>query len=95
MAVNKMTMRSGLWEVDANLHRGSLRRKTGNGHGTTLAVADAGLLAIGIELVIGDAMDAIRKHRAEAPMLMLPSKRTGTEQAMLVALLPRPEAAMM
>lgn len=52
MAVTKMIERGGLQEVDANLRRGEpLWRETGNGHGTTLVVTNAGLLAIGIEPV--------------------------------------------
>ena len=48
MAVNKMIEHGWLQEVDANLRRGEpLWRETGDGHGTTLVVTDAGLLAIG------------------------------------------------
>jgi hypothetical protein len=42
-----------LQEVDANLRRNDpLWREIGEGHGTTLVVTDAGLLAIGIEPVV-------------------------------------------
>ena len=48
MAVTKMIEHGWLREVDANLRRGEpLWRETGDGHGTTLVVTDAGLLAIG------------------------------------------------
>ena len=50
MAVSKMIEHGWLQEVDANLRRNEpLWRETGDGHGTTLVVTDAGLLAIGIE----------------------------------------------
>lgn len=53
MAVTKMIEHGRLQEVDANLRRKDpLWRETGNGHGTTLVVADAGLTAIGIEPVV-------------------------------------------
>ena len=49
MSVTKMIEHGWLLEVDANLRRGErLWRETGDGHGTTLVVTDAGLLAIGI-----------------------------------------------
>ena len=49
MAVNRMIALGWLQEVDANLRRGEpLWRETGDGHGTTLAVTAAGLLAIGL-----------------------------------------------
>ena len=68
MAVTKMIEHGWLQEVDANLRRGEpLWRETGDGHGTTLIVTDAGLLAIGIEPVVVKTVVAIRKHSAKAP----------------------------
>ena len=68
MAVTKMIERGWLQEVDANPRRGEpLWRETGDGHGTTLVVTDAGLLAIEIEPAVGKTMLAIRKNAAEAP----------------------------
>ena len=68
MAVTKMMMHGWLQEVDANLRRGDpLWRETGDGHGTTLIVTDAGLLAIGIEPVVVKTVVAIREHAAKAP----------------------------
>ena len=62
MAVTKMMMHCWLREVDANLRRGDpLWRETGDGHGTTLMVTDAGLLAIGIEPVVVKTVTAIRE----------------------------------
>jgi len=53
IAVTKMMMRGWLQEADANLRRGEpLWYETGDGHGTTLVVTDAGLMAIGIEPVV-------------------------------------------
>ena len=60
MAVTKMIERGLLQEVDANLRRGQpLWRETGDGHGATLVVTDAGLLAIGIVPVVVKTMVAI------------------------------------
>ena len=94
MAVNKMIERGWLQEVDANLRRGDpLWRETGNGHGTTLVVTDAGLLAIGIEPVVAKTFVAISQHTALAPAQKQPTRRQGTKQAMLIAMLQRPEGA--
>jgi hypothetical protein len=40
-------------------------------------------------------MAAIRKHAAEMPEAKPPTQRTGTKQAMLIALLQAPEGATM
>ena len=94
MAVTKMIERGWLQEVDANLRRGEpLWRETGDGHSTTLVVTDAGLLAIGIAPVVTQTMAAIHKHAADAPAPKMPTPRAGTKQAMLIALLQRPEGA--
>ena len=96
MAVTKMMMRGWLEEVGANLRRGEpLWRETGDGHGTTLVVTDAGLLAIGIEPVIVKPVAAIREHAVKATPPKVPSPRTGTKQAMLISLLQRPSGATM
>ena len=94
MAVTKMIERGWLQEVDANLRRGEpLWREAGDGLGTTLAVTDAGLLALGIEPVVAQAMAAIRKHSDEEPVPKPPARRTGTKQALPIALLQAPEGA--
>ena len=67
---------------------------TGDGHGTTLVVTDAGLLAIGIEPVVVKTI-AINKHDAEAPAPKVPTPHAGTKQAMLIALLQAPDGATM
>ena len=94
MAVAKMIEHGWLTEVDANTRRGEpLWRETGDGHGTTLVVNDAGLLAIGIEPVVVKTMTAINKHAAEAPTPKPPTPRAGTKQALLIALLQTSEGA--
>ena len=94
MAVTKMMMHGWLQEVDANLRRGEpLWRETGDGHGTTLIVTDAGLLAIGIEPVVVKTVIAMREHAAKAATPKPPTQRTGTKQAQIIAMLQRPEGA--
>jgi hypothetical protein len=96
MAVTKMIERGWLQEVDANLRRGEpLWRETGDGHGTTLVVTDAGLGAIGIEPAEVKAVVANREHAAEAPAPKPPIPRAGTKQAMLIEMLQLPEGATM
>jgi hypothetical protein len=96
MAVNRMIERGWLQEVDANLRRGEpLWRETGDGHGTTLVVTDAGLQAIGIEPVVVETEVAIHKNAAEFPVSKVPMSHTGTKQAMVIALLQAPDGATM
>jgi hypothetical protein len=96
MAVTKMIERGWLQEVDANLRRGEpLWRETGDGHGTTLVVTDAGLLAIGIEPVLAKTEVAIHENAAEPTVAKLPTPRAGTKQAMLITLLRTPDGATM
>jgi hypothetical protein len=94
MAVTKMIAHGWLQEVDANLRRGEpLWRETGNDHGTTLVVTDAGLLAIGIEPVMVKTVAAICDHASETPEAKPPTQRAGTKQAMLIEMLQLPEGA--
>ncbi|TGD61965.1 DUF3489 domain-containing protein [Tabrizicola sp. WMC-M-20] len=94
MAVNRMIALGWLQEVDANLRRGEpLWRETGDGHGTTLVVTDAGLLVIGIEPVVVHTMTAIKKDAAETPGPKQATLRAGTKQAMLIAMLQTPGGA--
>ena len=96
MAVNKMIERGWLQEVDASSSRGEpLWRETGDGHGTTLVVTDAGLLAIGIEPVVAQTTALSRKHADATPEPKLSIQRAGTKQAMLISLLRAPEGAAM
>jgi len=90
--ITMMIGRGWLEEVDANLRKGEpLWRETGDGHGTTLVVTDAGLLAIGVEPVVIKTMSAIRTHAAQPPAPKLPTPRSGTKQAQIISLLERPE----
>ena len=94
MAVAKMMEHGWLEEVDANTRRGEpLWRETGDGHGMTLVVTDAGLLAIGIEPVVAQTMAAIRKNAAQTTEATPPIQRKGTKQATLIAMLRAPEGA--
>jgi len=92
--INMMIGRGWLEEVDADLRKGEpLWRETGDGHGTTLVVTDAGMLAIGIEPAVVKTIAAIRKHAAQPPAPKPPTPRTGTKQAQIITLLQRPEGA--
>ncbi len=94
MAVSKMIEHSWLQEVDANLRRNEpLWRETGDGHGTTLVVTEAGLQAIGIEPVVVKTVVAIPEHAAKVPAAKPPTQRGGTKQAQIIAMLQRPEGA--
>lgn len=98
MAVGRMIARGWLKEVDADRRRGEpLWRETGDGHGTTLVVTEAGLLAIGIEPVVARAVTEPRKEGAEAaPRSGVEAPKPGranTKQAQIIALLQRPEGA--
>jgi hypothetical protein len=96
MAVTKMIDRGWLHEVDANLRRGEpLWRETGDGHGTTLVVTDAGLLAIGIEPVAAKTEAAIHENAADTPVTKFSTPRAGTKQANLITLLQAPDGATM
>jgi len=92
--ISMMIGRGWLEEVDADLRKGEpLWRETGDGHGTTLVVTDAGLLVIGIEPAVVKTMAAIRTHAAQPPAPKPPTPRTGTKQAQIITLLQRPEGA--
>ena len=94
MAVNRMMALGWLQEVDANIRRGEpLWRETGDGHGTSLVVTDAGLLAIGIESVVAETEVAIHIQDAKTAAPKPSSQRAGTKQAMLIAMLQRVDGA--
>lgn len=98
MAVGKMIDRGWLQEVDASSRRGEpLWRETGDGHGTTLIVTDAGLLAVGIEPVVVQTMSALRDRAKSVPKAetKAPTPRAGTKQALLIAMLQAPGGATM
>lgn len=92
--VTMMIDRDLLEEVDADLRKGEpLWRETGDGHGTTLVVTDAGLLAVGIEPVVVKTMAAVRQHSVAEQTPKTPTIRANTKQAQIIALLQRPEGA--
>ena len=96
MAVTKMIEHGWLQEVDANLRRSEpLWRETGDGHGTTLVVTDARLLAIGIEPAIAQRIAADHKRAVDPIQAKQPIQRAGTKQSILIALLQGPERATM
>ena len=96
MAVTKMIKHGWLQEVDANLRRNEpLWRETGDGHGTTLVVTDAGLLAIRIEAVLVKTNVASHGGANAEPEVKHPTLRTGTKQALLITMLRRAEGATM
>lgn len=96
MSVSNMIAKGWLEEVDADMRKGELLwRETGDGHGTTLVVTDAGMLAVGIEPVVVKTMAAVRNSAAEkaSSKAPTPTPRSGTKQAEVIALLSRPEGA--
>ena len=96
MAVTKMIEHGWLQEVGASSSRNEpLWRETGDGHGTTLVVTEAGLLAIGIEPVKAKAMSATRGSAQAEPVAKLPTPRAGTKQALLIEMLQLPDGATM
>ena len=96
MAVAKMIEHGWLQEVDANLRRNEpLWRETGDGHGTTLVVTEAGLLAIGIAPATVNFMSATRGSAKTEPVAKPPTPRAGTKQALLIEMLQRSEGATM
>jgi hypothetical protein len=96
MTITKMIEQGWLQEVDSNIRRGEpLWRETGDGHGTTLVVTDAGLLAIGIEPLVVKTVVAIRERAAKAAASKPPIQRAGTKQSKLIAMLQAPAGATM
>ncbi len=71
-------------EVEADLRKGEPTwRKTGDGHGTTLVITDAGLEAIGLKTTT----------RLPDPETAKPKQRAGTKQALLIEMLRAPDGA--
>ena len=97
--ISMMIERGWLEEVDADMRKAEpLWRETGDGHGTTLVVTAAGLLAIGVEPVVVQTMASIRQRAAEMPAPKVLDRapvvpRKATKQAELIALLQAPDGA--
>ncbi len=87
--ITMMIGRGWLEEVDADLRKSEpLWRETGDGHGTTLVVTEAGLAAIGVEPVVVQTMARVRKGAKAREASNAPKPpRTGTKQAQLIAML--------
>lgn len=96
MAVSRMIEHGWLQEVDANLRRNEpFWRETGDGHGTTLVVTDAGLLAIGIEPEVVKTRVAKFGVANVETEVKHPTLRVGTKQALLISMLQRPQGVSM
>ena len=96
MAVTKMIEHGWLQEVGASSSRNEpLWRETGDGHGTTLVVTEAGLLAIGIAPATANFMSAMRASAKTEPVAKPPTPRADTKQGLLIAMLQRSEGATM
>jgi hypothetical protein len=94
--VTMLIGRGFLEEADADIRQCEpLWRETGDGHGTTLVVSEAGLAAIGLEPVVIKTMAAIRTHAAQPPAPKRLTPRAGTKQALLIEMLQRLEGATM
>ena len=98
MAVGKMIERGWLQEVEATRRLAEpLWRETGDGHGVTLVVTEAGLEAIGIEPPKNNGAISVRREStspvqpAMAPGIV--KMRVGTKQALVTTMLQRPEGA--
>jgi len=71
-------------EVEADIRKGEPTwRKTGDGHGITLVITDAGHQVIGVEAEMPQTESAQAK----------PKPRAGTKQAMLIEMLEAPDGA--
>mgnify|MGYP000144334440 FL=1 len=103
--VRAMLAKGFLQEVDADLRKGEpVWRETGDGHGVTLIVTDAGLAAIGIETEDANPAPAgATDAPTEEPVPDTPTEpkaapktrtpREGTKQATLIAMLRAPGGA--
>jgi uncharacterized protein DUF3489 len=87
--VSMLIGRGLIEEVDANTCKGApLWSETGDGHGTTLVVTEAGLVAIGIEPVVVKTMGRVRKaNEKPKPSVTLKDSRVDTKQARLINML--------
>jgi hypothetical protein len=106
--INPLIEKGLIEEVDANRKLGDpIWRETGDGHGVTLIITDAGLEAIGVEPDSAPSRTSrrrevpraatLKKKAANAPApATAPGKgkmREGTKQALVIEMLRRPEGA--
>ncbi len=93
--VSMLTGRGFLEEVDANIRKGEpLWRETGDGHGTTLVVTKAGLVAIGAKPIAVKSKARVQKESKTAKPPAAPkTPRTVTKQARLIKMLEAPDGA--
>jgi Protein of unknown function (DUF3489) len=93
--VSMLIGRGFLDEVDANIRKSEpLWRETGDGHGTTLMVTEAGLAAVGVKPVTVKSNAHVRKVPKTAKTPAAPkTPRTITKQARLIAMLEAPDGA--
>ena len=93
--VTMLTERGFLEEVDANIRKCEpLWRETGDGHGTTLVVTKAGLVAVGVKPVAVKSKARVRKNPKTAKSPAAPkTPRTVTKQARLIKMLEAPDGA--
>ncbi|WP_291207040.1 DUF3489 domain-containing protein [Hyphomonas sp.] len=89
--IKPLIERGLLQEVEANLKLGDpLWRETGDGHGITLIITEAGFAAIGIE--VEPQKPKARKPEPK-PASTERKTREGTKQALVIEMLRRPEGA--
>jgi Protein of unknown function (DUF3489) len=82
--VGALVAKGFLEEVDADIRKADpLWRETGDGHGTTLIITDAGLEAVGVK------PDMAKPDSEPAK----PKTRAGTKQARLIEMLQAPDGA--
>jgi hypothetical protein len=98
IVVGSLIKRGLLEEVDAKVRGGeAVWRETGDGHGVTLAITDAGLAAIGVEPESGKepksaAKTSASKTPAKAPQTPKGAKKAKTATSAAPAEKPAPKA---
>jgi hypothetical protein len=86
IVVGSIIKRGLLEEVDAKVRAGeTVWRETGDGHGVTLAITDAGLATIGVEPESAKKPKSGRKMAASNPPAKAPQAATGAKKAKAAA----------
>ncbi|MFN4143971.1 DUF3489 domain-containing protein [Aestuariivirga sp.] len=89
--VNALIEKDLLKEVKANRKLGDpVWRESGEGHGLTLIITEAGLTAIGIEV---EPQKTKTQMQAPKPVSTERKMREGTKQALVIEMLRRPQGA--